>query len=67
MSGITLEFPRYRLGSLVTHPDSSASSIIDPHSQLGQKQLLLVLPLAQAQLPLAQEEVPTQLVSHRYD
>src|ERR1700710_1504898 len=67
MSGITLESPRYLLGSLVTHPDSSTSSIVDRHSQPEQKQPLLVLPPAQAQLPLAQEEVPTQLVSHCYD
>lgn len=57
MSGIIPESPRYRLGSLLKHPDSSALTIVDRHLQLEQKQLLPALPHAQAQQQLAQGEV----------
>lgn len=57
MNGIIPESPRYRLGSLSKHPDSSALTIVYQHSQLEQRQLLPALPHAQAQQQLVQEEV----------
>lgn len=57
MSGIIPESPRCRLGSLLTHPDSSALSIVDRHSQLERRQLLPALLHAQAQQQLVQGEV----------
>lgn len=57
MSGIIPESPRYRLGCLLKHPNSSALTIADRHSQLEQRQPLPVLLHGQAQQQLAQGEV----------
>lgn len=57
MSGIIPESPRYPLGSLSKHPDSSALSTVDRHSQLERRQLPPALPRAQSQQQLAQGEV----------
>jgi hypothetical protein len=59
MSGIIPGSPRYRLGSLLKHPNSSTSTIVDRHSQLERRQLPPAPPHAQAQQQLVQEEVPT--------
>jgi hypothetical protein len=57
MSGIIPGSPRYRLGSLLKHPNSSTSTIVDRHSQLERRQLPPAPPHAQAQQQLVQEEV----------
>lgn len=59
MSGIIPESPRYPLGSLSKHPDSSTLSTVDRHSQLARRQLPPALPRAQSQQQLAQGGVPT--------